>query len=121
MPSPNSLRPKRAAPVFAALGDETRLRLIVRLCGAGPHSIRTLTKGSRLTRQAITKHLRTMQNVGLVRNTRQGRESFWRLDQRPLEDAGQYLNMIGKQWDAALVRLSLFFEEDTAPPLRSSN
>src|SRR5207302_862375 len=83
--------PSGSAPVFAALGDKTRLRLVSRLCGGGPMSITRLTAGSNVTRQAITKHLLVMEEAGLVRSARHGRESVWRLDQRRLEDARHYL------------------------------
>jgi DNA-binding transcriptional ArsR family regulator len=102
---------KRSAPLFAALGDQTRLRLISRLCDEGPASITRLTTGSRVTRQAITKHLRVMENVGLVHSARNGRESVWQLDQRPLDDARRYLNLISRQWDDALGRLRRFVED----------
>src|ERR1700680_4575044 len=93
---------KESAPIFAALGDETRLRLVSRLCDDGPMSITRLTAGSHVTRQAITKHLHLMEEAGLLRSRRQGRESVWQLDQQPLEDARHYLELISKQWDAAL-------------------
>jgi DNA-binding transcriptional ArsR family regulator len=94
-----------SAPVFAALGDETRLRLVFRLCDDGPMSITRLTAGFDVTRQAITKHLRVMRDAGLVRSSRRGRESVWELDRRRLEDARRHLDMISKQWDEALARL----------------
>jgi DNA-binding transcriptional ArsR family regulator len=103
--------PKGSARLFAALGDEVRLRLVFRLCDGGPMSITRLTEGSNVTRQAITKHLRVMEGSGLVRSTRRGRESVWQLDQRRLEDARRYLDMISKQWDDALLRLRKFVEE----------
>jgi DNA-binding transcriptional ArsR family regulator len=103
--------PKASAPIFAALGDETRLRLVARLCDDGPLSITNLTVGSNLTRQAITKHLRVMEEAGLARSTRHGRESVWRLEQRRLEDARHYLDLISKQWDDALGRLRKFVED----------
>jgi DNA-binding transcriptional ArsR family regulator len=103
--------PKGSAHLFAALGDETRLRLVSRLCDGGPMSISRLTEGSNVTRQAITKHLRMMEGSGLVRSTRHGRESVWQLDQRRLEDARRYLDMISKQWDDALLRLREFVED----------
>ena len=102
--------PKRSAPIFAALGDETRLRLVSRLCDDGPMSIARLTAGSHVTRQAITKHLHLMEEAGLLRSRRHGRESVWQLDQQPLEDARHYLELISKQWDAALGRLRKFVE-----------
>jgi DNA-binding transcriptional ArsR family regulator len=87
------------------------LRLISRLCDNGPMSIASLTAGSNVTRQAVTKHLRVMQNAGLLRSKRHGRESLWQLDQRRIEDARGYLDVISKQWDAALGRLRAFVED----------
>ena len=101
---------KTSAPIFAALGDETRLRLISRLCDDGPASITRLTADFRVTRQAITKHLRVMEAAGLVRNTRQGRESVLQLERRRIEEARHYLELISKQWDEALGRLRGFVE-----------
>lgn len=103
--------PEGSARLFAALGDETRLQLIARLCGDGPMSITRLTAGSGVTRQAITKHLRVMEQASLVHSTRHGRESVWRLDERRLEDARRYLDLISKQWDDALSRLRHFVED----------
>jgi DNA-binding transcriptional ArsR family regulator len=100
-----------AAPIFAALGDETRLRLVSRLCDSGPASIARLTEGATITRQAITKHLRVMQDAGLVRSTRRGRESYWELDRRRLEEVRRNLALISKQWDDALGRLRKLVEE----------
>ena len=74
-------------------------------------SITRLTAGSKVTRQAITKHLRVMQQAGLVRSAWRGRESVWQLDQRRLEDARRYLDQISKQWDDALGRLRKFVED----------
>jgi DNA-binding transcriptional ArsR family regulator len=102
--------PNSSAPLFAALGDATRLRLVSRLCDDGPMSITRLTAGSHLTRQAITKHLHLMEEAGLLRSRRHGRESVWHLDQQPLADARHYLELISKQWDAALGRLRKFVE-----------
>jgi DNA-binding transcriptional ArsR family regulator len=100
----------RSAPIFAALGDETRLRLVFRLCDEGPLSIAQLTSGARMTRQAVTKHLRVMESVHLVHCKRRGREAVWRLDRQPLEDARRYLDQISSQWDNALARLRRFVE-----------
>ena len=101
----------RSASLFAALGDTTRLRLVFRLCDNGPLSITRLTEGSKVTRQAVTKHLRVMEDAGLVRSTWQGRESVWQLELQRLKDARHYLDVISKQWDEALDRLRAFVEE----------
>ena len=74
-------------------------------------SITRLTAGTKVTRQAITKHLRVMEKAGLVRTTRHGRESIWQLDQRRLKDARHYLDLISKQWDDALARLRELVED----------
>jgi DNA-binding transcriptional ArsR family regulator len=99
-----------SASVFAALGDENRLRLVSRFCDEGPASIAKLTAGFDITRQAITKHLRVMESAGLVRRTQRGRESVWQLEQKRLADARQYLQTISAQWDEALGRLKNFVE-----------
>jgi DNA-binding transcriptional ArsR family regulator len=101
----------RSASLFAALGDATRLRLVFRLCDNGPLSITRLTEGSKVTRQAVTKHLRMMEDAGLVRSTWQGRESVWQLELQRLKDARHYLDLISKQWDEALDRLRAFVED----------
>ena len=104
-------RVRDAAPLFAALGDETRLRLIVRLSSGGPGSITQLSAKSDVSRQAITKHLRVLSDAGLVRSTRKGREQVWDLEPRRLDDAHAYLDRISTQWDEALDRLRAFVEE----------
>jgi DNA-binding transcriptional ArsR family regulator len=96
--------------VFAALGDETRLRLVARLCTAGPQSIVRLTRGSKITRQAVAKHLRVLAGAGLVRGVRQGRESRWELEPGQLEEARRCLDLISRQWDEALGRLAAAVE-----------
>lgn len=102
---------KQSASVFAALGDETRLRLVLRLRDNGPTSIAGLTAGSKVTRQAITKHLRVMEGAGIVHSQRRGRETVWQLEQRRLRDARHYLDQISQQWDQALGRLTAFLEK----------
>jgi DNA-binding transcriptional ArsR family regulator len=95
---------KRAAPLFAALGDATRLKLVGRLT-EGPRSIARLTTGTRLTRQAVTKHLQALEQAGLVRSQSAGRERLWSLEPRRLAEAQRHLSTISAQWDAAIERL----------------
>jgi DNA-binding transcriptional ArsR family regulator len=104
--------PKRRthAIVFAALGDETRLSLVAKLSGGEPRSIAQLTEGSKLTRQAITKHLQVLESVALVRSVRSGRENLFEFDPQPIEDARKYLDLVSEQWDQALARLKSFVE-----------
>jgi DNA-binding transcriptional ArsR family regulator len=106
------MAPKRRAhaPVFAALGDNTRLALVARLCSGQPCSISQLTEGSRLTRQAITKHLRVLENAGIVHSVRAGRESRFQFDPVPIQEIKEYLDLVSEQWDQALSRLKAFVE-----------
>ena len=106
----SAARRTRRAPVFAALGDETRLRLVNRLGEEGPLSIVALTAGSRVTRQAVSKHLRVLAGAGLARCSRAGREAVWELQPRPLAEARAYLEHVSQRWDAALGRLKAFVE-----------
>lgn len=101
-----------AAPVFAALGDRIRLRIVARLCDGGPLSIARLTDGTSVSRQAITKHLHALSHAGLVRSRRSGRERLWELRERRLAEARRYLEQISTQWDAALQRLRAFVETE---------
>ncbi len=107
---PPSSRWKISAPVFAALGDQTRLALIARLC-AGAGSIKDLTDGSAVTRQAITKHLHVLAEAGLVRDARRGLDHIWEFEPGRLAEARRTLDEISRQWDAALHRLKKFVEE----------
>ena len=101
----------QAAPVFAALGDATRLQIIVRLCGEGPLSIARLAEGARVSRQAITKHLQVLEGAGLASGLRNGRECIWELRTKQLVEMRRYLAQISHQWDAALNRLRVFMEK----------
>jgi DNA-binding transcriptional ArsR family regulator len=93
------------APLFAALGDPTRLELVARLCEGGPQSIARLTGGLDLTRQAITKHLRVLSDAGLVHGSRTGRESRWEVEPRRLEVARRYLDMVAERWGKRLEKM----------------
>jgi DNA-binding transcriptional ArsR family regulator len=99
-----------AAPLFAALGDETRLRLLARLSTNGPDSITGLSARSEVTRQAITKHLTVLSRAGLVHDERRGRERIWRLEPRRLAEAREHLERISRLWDDALDRLASHVE-----------
>jgi DNA-binding transcriptional ArsR family regulator len=100
-----------AVPLFAALGDSTRLRLLGRLSAGGPLSITRLSEGTGVTRQAITRHLYALGDVGLVRHARRGREQVWDLNPKRLDRAKRYLDQISAQWDDAAERLRAFVED----------
>ena len=107
MPSANKTR----SLVMAALGDETRLSMISKLTNGKRQSISHLTAGTNLTRQAVTKHLHVLENAGIVRSIRVGRENQFELEPKPIEDVKEYLEYVSKQWDNAVARLKSFVED----------
>ena len=113
-----SQRPSKAAqpaadlaPVFFALGDQTRLRLIALLCAGGTFSIAQLTANTDITRQAVTKHLQVLADAGLVKDLKLGRERLWQFDPAQVEQARQSLERIGRQWEQTLGKLKAFVED----------
>lgn len=98
--------------MFAALGDETRLTLVARLCAEGPQSIVGLTEGAGISRQAITKHLHALANAGLVISTREGRRRIWAIETRRIEEVRDHLDEISRHWDEALERLRSHVEAE---------
>jgi DNA-binding transcriptional ArsR family regulator len=101
---------KLHAPIFAALGDETRLALVAKLSGGHACSITQLTEDTKLTRQAVTKHLRVLQGARIVRSVRSGRERLFELDPAPIREVKEYADVVCAQWDDALSRLKMFVE-----------
>jgi DNA-binding transcriptional ArsR family regulator len=111
MSSRAEARVDRSAPVFAALGDPTRLAIVARLSGESPLSIARLTEGTAVSRQAITKHLGVLMAAGLVLDARRGRERLFALEPKPLVDARRHLDRISARWDRAIGRLRAMVEE----------
>ena len=101
---------QHCAPIFAALGDDMRLRLIAVLCLGGAMSITQLTSGTDISRQAITKHLSVLAAAGLVRDVKVGRERLWEFEPAQLDEARRSLEVIAQQWEHALARLKLAVE-----------
>jgi DNA-binding transcriptional ArsR family regulator len=110
-PKPKALQ--NYAPIFAALGDEMRLRLVAALCVGGAMSITQLTFGTEISRQAITKHLSVLAAAGVVRDVKIGRERLWEFEPTQLDEARRSLELIGRQWDHALAKLKLAVEGDS--------
>jgi DNA-binding transcriptional ArsR family regulator len=100
-----------AAPLFDALGDANRLRIVGRLCDGGPSSTSQVTQAVSVTRQAATKHLEMLEAAGLVVSSRRGRERIWTLQTQPLIDAGDYLTQLSRRWDSAIDRLRAHVED----------
>ncbi|AIY46063.1 MULTISPECIES: ArsR/SmtB family transcription factor [Mycolicibacterium] len=99
------------APLFDALGDPNRLRIVTRLCEGGPCSTVALTQVIPVTRQAATKHLLLLEAVGLVASDRKGRERIWRIQTEPLVAASDYLTALSQRWDNAIDRLRAYVED----------
>jgi DNA-binding transcriptional ArsR family regulator len=111
--APSRARPLQVhAPIFAALGDEMRLRLIAALCVGGAMSITQLTSGTDISRQAITKHLGVLAAAGLVRDVKIGRERLWEFEPTQLDEARRSLELIGRQWEHALAKLKFAVESN---------
>ena len=108
----SALKLEKYAPLFAALGDETRLSLVSKLSKDPGQSISQLSEGANITRQAVTKHLKVLEEVGLVRSESQGRENIFELDLRPFKNINEYLDFVSTQWDIALHSLKDFVEKD---------
>jgi len=98
--------------VFAALGDETRLAIVTRLCRSGPQSIVQLTEGTNMTRQAVSKHLVVLEQAGIVRSARDGREKLWSVRTTRLGRAKTWLGERAHDWDRAIERLRILVEAD---------
>jgi DNA-binding transcriptional ArsR family regulator len=103
-------RARLAAPLFAALGDQTRLEILMRLSASGPESIARMSAKAAVSRQALTKHLRVLSDAGLIVGERHGREHIWRLQPRRFRDAHDHLEQISREWDDALERLRAFVD-----------
>tara|TARA_R110002049_G_scaffold4601_5_gene32206 strand:+ start:290027 stop:290365 length:339 start_codon:yes stop_codon:yes gene_type:complete len=111
MTNTSARRLQKNAPLFAALGDKTRLSLLVKLGEGQLHSVTSLAKGASLSRQAIRKHLSVLEDVGMVHGVKQGREHLFRYDPKPIEELRLSLAEISRQWDESLLRLKAFVEE----------
>jgi DNA-binding transcriptional ArsR family regulator len=99
------------APIFAALGDPTRLSLLAKLSDGRLRSIADLSSDAAISRQAVTKHLNVLEQAGLVKSSRVGRESRYAFRPEPIESLKDYLDGVSRQWDDALGRLKSFVEK----------
>lgn len=99
------------ASVFAALGDSTRLSLLSRLCDGRSLSITELTQDTGVTRQGISKHLKVLEDSGIVSSERVGRESRYNVRADSLLEARQYLERASRQWDDAIERLQRLIDD----------
>ena len=101
----------RAALLFGALGDPTRLALVEQLSHGGPASISTLADRQSMTRQGVTKHLHVLADAGLIAGSRQGREQVWTLNPQRLAEGRRHIDIIAAGWNEALARLKALVEQ----------
>jgi DNA-binding transcriptional ArsR family regulator len=100
------------APVFAALADPMRRQLLVHLAENSPKTATQLAADYPITRQGILKHLQILEAAGLVAVRQEGREKRYTLTPEPLSELDQWIKDIGAKWDARLLRLKSFLEQD---------
>jgi DNA-binding transcriptional ArsR family regulator len=93
--------------VFAALADPTRLEVLARLARGGPATATQLSAGLPISRQAVSKHLATLDAAGLVARQRSGREVRYSIEPGPLGDVVAWAEGVGDTWDRRLRRLSV--------------
>ncbi len=97
--------------MFAALGDPTRLSLVMRLGDGQPRSIAELSDGIDLTRQGVSKHLRVLEEAGILSSERVGRESRFLICPDAIAETRNYLDRVSGQWDRTLSRLKTLVEK----------
>jgi len=97
--------------IYQALGDPARLTMIERLGEQGPMTTMKLVEGLGMTRQAATKHLVVLENVGLVTSTVRGREVIRELHLEVFEEAADWLAKRAKAWDQKLDALKRYLED----------
>lgn len=104
---------EQVAPLFAALSDSTRLQLVAQLSSEGPQSISALAQDTSISRQAVTKHLRILEDTGLAASRRTGRKRIFELRPEQLSKVHRHLDKIAKQWDQTLDRLKTYVENES--------
>ena len=101
-------------PVFAALADPMRRKLLVNLAENSPKTATQIAAEYPITRQGILKHLNVLENAGLVTVYQHGREKRYSLTPEQLSELGVFLKEIGMKWDDRLLRLKTFLESAPA-------
>jgi DNA-binding transcriptional ArsR family regulator len=97
-------------PVFAALADPTRRSLLLNLAEQSPKTATQLAEEYPITRQGILKHLRILNDAGLVTVWKAGREKQYALTPEPLGELEQFVRELNDLWDARLLRLKALVE-----------
>ena len=112
MTRPGSLK------TFWALSDPVRLEILERVAAGSEVTVSRLAAVLPITRQAVARHLKTLEAAGLVNGSQEGREHKYHVDTVPLDDAGRWLRGRAASWDAALGRLKSHVESDSGDGTR---
>ncbi|MEO9590139.1 ArsR/SmtB family transcription factor [Rhodopirellula bahusiensis] len=108
--SSNKIDTRRHAMMFAALGDDTRLKILVKLRSGVPQSIKQLSADLPVTRQAVTRHLRVLEEANFVSQEAHGRERRFVARSEAISEVHEFLDIVAGQWEDALMRLKSFSE-----------
>jgi DNA-binding transcriptional ArsR family regulator len=100
---------------FAALADPTRRRILAHLA-RGDRSVTELARPHRISLPAVSKHLRVLENAGLLRRRRYGRVHELQLEAKPLKQAAEWVERYRRFWEGSLDRLAAFLESTSSLP-----
>jgi len=100
---------------FAALADPTRRRILAHLA-RGDRCVTDLAKPHSMSLPAVSKHLRVLENAGLIRRKRYGRVHQLNLEAKPMKQAVRWIEEYRKFWEGSLDRLADYLEKTNKPP-----
>ncbi len=101
---------RRLDRTFGALADSTRRAILARLA-TGDATVGELARPFRVSRPAISKHLRVLERAGLVRRRRQGRVSRCALDAAAMREAAEWVERYRAFWTGQLDALARYVEQ----------
>jgi DNA-binding transcriptional ArsR family regulator len=102
--------PQQLASVFAALGDPTRLAIIQRLA-AGDASVQELAEPFDISAPAISRHLKVLEQAGLISRGRDAQFRPCRLEREKLEEIRDWTKRMRRFWDESFERMDDYLEE----------
>jgi DNA-binding transcriptional ArsR family regulator len=106
---------------FAALSDSTRRGILARLARQGEISVSELAAPYKISLPAVSKHLRVLENAGLVSRQKDGRVHRCRLRAAPMKDAAAWIEHYRQFWEAQLDSLAHYLEDSATEDVRSKH
>ncbi len=104
-----------------ALSDPLRIEILDRVSTGSEVTVSQLAAVVPITRQAVTRHVKTLEDAGLITGSRQGREHRYRVDLKPIDEAGRWLDARARSWDQALNHLANYLENTVGNPARTGD